>query len=213
MGWEGFTGRAIQTDTGQWRKPVLKYFIKNSWVFISQDPREDPLNEKPGAVFHLGTTSLCRSDRVHQRHEAPAASESPRVIRSTRDTRGVEGKVCGLGAAALCRCANVNCVNCVNCGREAAGPGGGGGAGPARRRGGCREPPAVIVPQHANERGAGSQWGPAARRRRARAPGGGEEAGPTSRPAQRRGPHLASARAAKMAAAAGGGARGRRGRL
>lgn len=89
----------------------------------------------------------------------------------------------------------------------------GGGADPARRRGGCREPPAVIVPQHANEAGRAANGGRPRCRRCARAPGGGEEAGPSWRPAQRRGPHLTSARAAKMAAVAGGGARGRRGRL
>lgn len=50
----------------------------------------------------------------------------------------------------------INCVNGVNCGR---GPSGAGGADPAWRRGGCREPPAVIVPQHANEAGRGANGG------------------------------------------------------
>lgn len=50
MGWEGFTGRTIQTDTEQWRKTVLKYFIKNSWVFVQQEPR-DPLNENQEQFF------------------------------------------------------------------------------------------------------------------------------------------------------------------
>lgn len=50
MGWEAFTGRTIQTDAEQWRKPVLKYFMKNSWVFVSQEPR-DPLNENQEQFF------------------------------------------------------------------------------------------------------------------------------------------------------------------
>lgn len=41
MYWEGFTGRSIRTDTEQWGKPTLSYFIKNgcslsqrSWVIL-----------------------------------------------------------------------------------------------------------------------------------------------------------------------------------